>query len=495
MSMSTGVSSSSPFTQIEVDADPFSSAVVYWCEVLTSYHFRLFGAIVTPLITLIQRAADDASSYVSSDVSDVSDVSGSDYNGDLLASSANPKNPNLIDPSEVTEERRLASYPSYLEATSTQLDTKMTIASFFFLAVIAFVMIGTFVSCFMHSLLTSPLFTSARRHRLPLLVPPPLPTRTFLGWAKACFYMSDEEIVRRVGYDSLIFLRFHRLSLRCLVKISLFSLLVLLPVNFTGGEHKRNEDDYGYVIVSDFSMFTMANVAAGSPRLWIHCFGAYLMTAIFVSELLREYSDYNVIRHRFLLAREPHLRTVLVQKIPPHMRSERLVEAYFERVYKGDIRRVNLCQNIVHLERLVSARTDLLARVERVTFKIAEQEKFDKTPTTAATCWRKLCARFRGQNLNTLGQDYKNLMLELEEMNGKVSQELKRRNMIMHHMDKMDGVSGTREIDFLLAHSDPNTVRDDRVQDDISETHGLFVEPHVLGESFSKVRASARGPK
>ena len=152
--------------------------------------------------------------------------------------------PSASEEAVVSSSRRgLASYPSYLEATSTQLDTKMNIVSFFFLAIIALVMIGTFVSCFMHSLLTSPLFTSARRHRLPLLVPPPLPTQTFLGWAKACFYMSDEEIARRVGYDSLIFLRFHRLSLRCLVKISLFSLFVLLPINFTGGEVRPQDNE------------------------------------------------------------------------------------------------------------------------------------------------------------------------------------------------------------------------------------------------------------
>lgn len=53
--------------------------------------------------------------------------------------------------------------------------------------------------------------------------------------------MSDEEIVTRVGYDSLIFLRFHRLALRCLLKISVFSFLVLLPVNYGGGEVSEEE--------------------------------------------------------------------------------------------------------------------------------------------------------------------------------------------------------------------------------------------------------------
>jgi hypothetical protein len=48
----------------------------------------------------------------------------------------------------------------------------------------------------------------------------------------------------------------------------------------------------------------MANVSGGSPRLWVHCFAAYLLTAIVGRELLVEYEAYNNIRHRYLLSKE-----------------------------------------------------------------------------------------------------------------------------------------------------------------------------------------------
>ena len=92
---------------------------------------------------------------------------------------------------------------------------------------------------------------------------------------KVCFYLSDQEIIQRIGYDALIFLRFHRLALRCIVKMSIFSFLVLLPLNYTGGGGANAEDIKGYVeslFVTDFLRFTMANVIGGSPRLWVHCF-------------------------------------------------------------------------------------------------------------------------------------------------------------------------------------------------------------------------------
>ena len=107
------------------------------------------------------------------------------------------------------------------------------------------------------------------------------------------FYISDEEVIDRIGFDALIFIRFHRLALRCIVKMSVFSFIVLLPLNYTGGGHANASDIKGYVgslLFTDFLRFSMANVSAGSPRLWVHCFAAYLLTGIVVWELLVEYN-------------------------------------------------------------------------------------------------------------------------------------------------------------------------------------------------------------
>ncbi|OEU08426.1 DUF221-domain-containing protein, partial [Fragilariopsis cylindrus CCMP1102] len=170
------------------------------------------------------------------------------------------------------------------------------------------------------------------------------------------------------GYDALVFLRFHRLALRCIVKMSIFSFLVLLPLNYTGGGGANAVDIQGYVVslfVTDFLRFTMANVAGGSPRLWVHCFAAYLLTAIVVRELLVEYETFNSIRHCYLLSREPHLRTVLVTNIPRHLRSPNKISAYFTHVYPNAVKHVVMCQNLVYLEALVAKRTTLLANIEQ----------------------------------------------------------------------------------------------------------------------------------
>ena len=331
-----------------------------------------------------------------------------------------------------------------------------------------------FLSCFYHNQVTSPLFISPRRHRLPKLVPPPLPVQGYFSWVKVCFYMSDEEIINRVGYDSLIFLRFHRLALRCIVKMSFFSFLVLLPLNFTGGGHANADDAFGYVgafFFTDFLRFTMANVVSGSPRLWVHCFGAYLLTAIVVRELLIEYETFNNIRHRYLLSREPHLRTVLVSNIPRHLRSSHKITNYFKNVYPDAVKSVIICQNLLHLENLVQERTKVLARIESEVLLLCRKEKrklYKESwcKLTSRHCKDKLASRLEEESLpccmtccthccgyltDSPQERLAAAYAELEDFNMQIEQEQRRRRRIMKMLDKMPAGNVTsRDLDYVL---------------------------------------------
>ena len=121
----------------------------------------------------------------------------------------------------------------------------------------------------------------------------------------------------------------------------------------------------------------MANVSGGSPRLygWVHCFAAYLLTAIVVRELLVEYEAFNGIRHRYLLSREPHLRAVVVTNIPRHLRSASKITPYFKHVYPEAVKSVYMCQNVIQLERLIASRTAVLSKIEQDILLLCRAEK------------------------------------------------------------------------------------------------------------------------
>jgi hypothetical protein len=351
--------------------------------------------------------------------------------------------------------RRLGFLPDYISDVKAFKETSMSFATLIMLFVTLSCVFLIFLSCFYHNQKTSPLFISPRRHRLPKLVPPPLPVDGYFSWVKVCFYMSDEEIINRIGYDSLIFLRFHRLALRCIVKMSLFSFAVLLPLNFTGGGHANAQDLKEYVgtlFFTDFLRFTMANVQSGSPRLWVHCFAAYLLTGIVVRELLIEYETFNSIRHRYLLSSEPHLRTVLVTNIPRHLRSASKITNYFKHVYPDAVKNVFICQNLLHLEKLVQKRTTVLSRIEKELLILCRSEK---KKLYEQSFWRKVlsfaermedCGVVQGTQ-----ERLAKLYAALEELNNAIEKEQRRRRRVMAMLDRMDAGEGAADIDYVLA--------------------------------------------
>ena len=373
---------------------------------------------------------------------------------------------------EYQQHRRLGLLPSYLSNVNAFHETSMSFATLIMLVFTMAAIFCIFLSCFYHNQKTSPLFISPRRHRLPRLVPPALPVDGYISWVKVCFYMSDEEILNRIGYDSLIFLRFHRLALRCIVKMSVFSTVVLLPLNFTGGGHARAQDLKEYVgslFFTDFLRFTMANVQAGSPRLWVHCFAAYLLTAIVVRELLKEYETFNAIRHRYLLSREPHLRTVLVTNIPRHLRSASKITNYFKHVYPNAVKSVFICQNLIHLESLVHSRTSVLSQIEKELLLLCRSEKKKLYQPTLFFWHQALSVADRMEECGVYQGTQERLVklyATLEELNDAIEKEQRRRQRVMKMLDRMQAGEGARDIDYVLASPlffDPSDPRQQRI--------------------------------
>eukprot|EP00934_Nitzschia_sp_Nitz4_P003426 Nitzschia sp. Nitz4//scaffold25_size161228//3967//7344//NITZ4_002409-RA/size161228-processed-gene-0.175-mRNA-1//-1//CDS//3329544523//3416//frame0 len=376
----------------------------------------------------------------------------------LLLGPVEPESEALPVPTE--EHRRLTFdfiMPNYDENPYAYQQTTLSFAALTMLFVIMTCILLIFMSCFYHNQKTSPLFISPRRHRLPKLVPPPMPVDGYFEWIKVCFFLSDEEIIQRVGFDTLIFLRFHRLALRCIVKMSIFSFIVLLPLNYTGRGRANAKDlkDYvGIVLNTDFLRFTMANVSSGSPRLWVHCFAAYLLTGIVVRELLVEYETFNSIRHCYLLSREPHLRTVLVTNIPRHLRSAAKINTYFRHVYPNAVQNVVICQNVLRLESLVEKRTSVLSRIEKELLFLCRVEKtklFERSRWSKASAFR-LFGKLEDYGIIDGSQErLANLYSKLEELNAEIENEQRRRARIMKRMDQMEAGEGRKEIDYILA--------------------------------------------
>ncbi len=238
--------------------------------------------------------------------------------------------------------------------------------------------------------------------------------------------------------------------------MSVFSFAVLLPLNFTGGGHANASDLKGYVgslLFTDFLRFSMANVTGGSPRLWVHCFAAYLLSGIVMRELVVEYNAFNNIRHRYMLSKEPHLRTVLVTNIPRHLRSPKKIRNYFKHVYPNAVKNVTMCQNLIQLERLVAQRTKILNKIEKEILLLCRNEKkklvgnsqLHKIQSAPFMCFEDMGL------MDGAPERLTNLYGALETLNDMIRNEQERRARVMKKLDRMEAKVGRKDIDYILA--------------------------------------------
>ena len=170
------------------------------------YRKRLFLRVVEPVLVLLlgpAEAADDGDKY------NHRDERGSSTSTTPLTSKYYDDDDNFLGPIDASH-RRLGLLPSWVaNYTSHQNDgdnpslltTSMSFATLTMMYIIMLVILLVFLSCFYHNQKTSPLFVSPRRHRLPKLVPPPLPVDGAFSWVKVCLLISDEEVREGRGYS------------------------------------------------------------------------------------------------------------------------------------------------------------------------------------------------------------------------------------------------------------------------------------------------------
>lgn len=106
----------------------------------------------------------------------------------------------------------------------------------------------------------------------------------------ALFFVNDDEILKVSGMDGYVLLRFLHMCAKILSITSLFALIILLPVYFTG---LGNDNVFG------INLYSMANLEVGSPRLWASWVFTYVFTFIFLYFIHREYENFAAKRRDF----------------------------------------------------------------------------------------------------------------------------------------------------------------------------------------------------
>ncbi|CAH1453286.1 unnamed protein product [Lactuca virosa] len=138
---------------------------------------------------------------------------------------------------------------------------------------------------------------------------------TFLNWMPQAMKMKESEIIEHAGLDSAVFLRIYILGLKIFGPITIVALLILVPVNVSGGTLFFLSKE---LVVSNIDKLSISNIQPKSLKFFAHISMMYLFTSWICYMLYKEYDMVASMRLKFLASKNRRAEqfTVLARNVP-----------------------------------------------------------------------------------------------------------------------------------------------------------------------------------
>jgi Late exocytosis, associated with Golgi transport len=170
------------------------------------------------------------------------------------------------------------------------------------------------------------IFFEQRSHRVP-----PCPSGHPLAWIASVLAVGDEDLLRMVGLDGYMLVRYVNVCFRMSVFYTMWGLLVLAPVySLAPGNHVS------------WNKYTLANIPnnPAANQLWVPAVFAYIFSMYFCHLMYAEYKNFVLKRIQYLIQGDPDTPsqtyyTLMVEKVPTTLRSAPALEAFFEKLFPG----------------------------------------------------------------------------------------------------------------------------------------------------------------
>lgn len=212
---------------------------------------------------------------------------------------------------------------------------------------------------------------------------PPEPSKSLFGWLHSINNVNELDVLRMVGLDAYMLLRYHVVCYKLALFLSFWGLLLLVPLYST--------------VTADtaWDRYTLSNVLAGQDsykfRLWAAAIFGYVFSAYFCQLLYAEYSNFSIRRLQYLVQVDPDSPqtdpdtppqkyfTVMVENIPAHLRSAKALEQFFDKLFPGEIYCVEVTLDLRELNALNYERKVIRDKLEKA---IAYYEATNERPET-----------------------------------------------------------------------------------------------------------------
>ncbi|KAI8374659.1 uncharacterized protein BYT42DRAFT_577150 [Radiomyces spectabilis] len=189
---------------------------------------------------------------------------------------------------------------------------------------------------------------------------PPQLSRGWFLWIYQLFKIPDEDLIRYMGLDRFMILKFLRMGM---VVFSLFSILaipILIPLNIINQNNSPG-----------LNILTMGNIK-DSQRTWAHLILSIVLTVGVIYYTYRETRKYIKLRRSLLLspdyAKSVVARTIFIPSIPARVNNIDDLKGIFDK-FPGGVRRVWLNRDVKKLPDKVADRGQNVQKLETAVTK------------------------------------------------------------------------------------------------------------------------------
>ncbi|KAJ3029101.1 UNVERIFIED_CONTAM: hypothetical protein HDU68_000140 [Siphonaria sp. JEL0065] len=218
--------------------------------------------------------------------------------------------------------------------------------------------------------------------------PPKLPSGGLgFAWIGSVWSVPESFILRTVGLDGVMFLRFLKTSTAMFVILSLLGLSVIMPTNFysnppTNSTIPPHHDAFGkpkpdvppaYDEKAALKSLTIENVPYNSPFLRIHLLFTWIFSLLAYACLVAYYRSHVNLKHHYaanILKRTSlskiEYRSIFLVNLPSDLQQEVELRTYFENLEIGPVENVVVCRHWFKLREAVKKRLYYLQQIERL---------------------------------------------------------------------------------------------------------------------------------
>lgn len=198
---------------------------------------------------------------------------------------------------------------------------------------------------------------------------PPRPSNWPFAWIKPVLWYPEETFIRTHGLDAALFIRFLKINCFMFGFLSIWALVVLLPVYATAG-NKDVRLRTGARVVEGVQILSLSNVKDKDWRLWITLVSELLVVTVITFFIRKEMHNHKTYRlaYRADSSRNPSNYAIMVLDVPQESRTEELIRKFFVRCLPGEVREV---YHLRDAENLVNAKSKIIAAM-----KAREKDQF-----------------------------------------------------------------------------------------------------------------------